>query len=104
MSNTQKITVGEIEITVSSVSGKFAKIVTTLTFAKGGKVVKEAYARDLDRLVRPENRAVVAEAIKSTESAVEVSVEHRAAIVRQAKLDACDDSYDMITRTMAVQG
>lgn len=100
MSNT--ININGIEITVSSVSGKFAKIVTTLTFRKDGKVVKECSAMDLDRFVRPENRAAVRAVIDATRTAVAETSEHKASIARQAELDACDDSCETIRKAMAL--
>lgn len=99
MNNT--ININGIEITVSSVSGKFAKIVTTLTFRKDGKIVKECSSIDLDRFVRPENRAAVQVVIDATRAAVAETAEHKASVARQAELDACDDSYEAICRAMA---
>lgn len=96
------ISINGIEITVSSVSGKFATIVTTLTFRRDGKVVKECSALDLDRFVRPENRAAVQTVIDATRAAVAETSEHKASAARQAELDACDDSYETIRKAMAL--
>lgn len=104
MSNEIKIMVGEVEVTVKSVSGKFAYIVTSLIFRKGGVVVKEASARDLERFVRPENRPAILEAIKATEAAVAASEEHKANVARQAGLDEIDAHHAHMARTMSVQG
>ena len=100
MSNT--ININGIEITVSSVSGKFAKIVTTLTFRKDGKTVKECSSFDLERFVRPENRAAVQAVIDATRAAVAESDEHKASVARHAELDRLDDGYDTIHKAMAL--
>lgn len=104
MGNEIKIMVGEVEVTVKSVSGKYAHIITSLIFARGGKVIKEASDRDLDRFVRPENRPAILEAIKATRAAVEASDEHKASVSRQAGLDEIEVHQDRMARTMSVQG
>ena len=100
----QTVKIGEVEIEVSSVSGKYAMIVTTLTFRKAGAVVKVASSSDLDRFVRPENRDMVRAAINETRAAVETTEEHTAAKVRQSGLDSVDDHQGRMAHTMAVQG
>lgn len=104
MNNEIKIMVGDVEVTIKSASGKYAHIITNLIFAKGGKVVKEASDRDLERFVRPENRPAIIEAIKTTKAAVEASEEHKASVARQDGLDEIDAHQDRMARTMSVQG
>lgn len=104
MSNEIKIQVCDVEVTVKSVSGKFAMICTTISFAKGGQVVKEIDPRDIKRFVRPENRATILDAVKATEAAVAASDEHKANMERQADLDKIDDHQERMARVMAVQG
>lgn len=100
----QTVKIGEIEIEVSSVSGKYAMVVTTLTFRKAGAVVKVASSLDLDRFVRPENRDTVRASINETRAAVEASEEHATAKARQAGLDSVEAHQDRMVGVMAVQG
>ena len=102
--STQTVKIGEIEIEVSSVSGKYAMIATTLTFRKAGAVIKVASNLDLDRFVRPENRNIVRAAINETRAAVEASEVHAVNKARQAGLDSIEAHQDRMGRIMAVQG
>ena len=104
MSAEAKVKIGEVEVNVKSVSGRYAMIVTTLTFVKAGKVVKECGVYDLSRFVRPESRPAILDAIKSTEAAVKSSDEHKAAAIREREIEGVCDHQDRMARVMALQG
>lgn len=104
MTNTIKVKINEVEIEVTSVSGSCAQIVTSLVFRKAGKIVKEASAHDLERFIRPENRAVVIDAINATKTFVAASDEHKTAAAKEAGVSDAYVHAGRMAHTMAVQG
>ena len=104
MTNTIKVQINEVEVEVTSISGSCAQIVTSLVFRKAGKVIKEASAHDVERFVRPENRAAVVDAINATKAAVAASDEHKTAAAKEAGVSDAYAHADRMSRTMAVQG